>query len=149
MPEPGPTLTNAEPATGPWSPLRVRLFRSLCIAGLVSNIGTFMHTVAAGWTVTDLTRSPTLVSLVQTAWTVPGFLLALLAGALADVLDRRRLIIATQFASMLVAAALGVFELGRVTPRVPLTCGQKRHHPVRPDGSSSRYPDFSPHEPRS
>jgi MFS family permease len=89
----------------------VRLFRSLWIAGLVSNIGTFMHTVAAGWAVTDLTRSPTLVSLVQTAWTVPGFLLALLAGALADVLDRRRLIIATQFASMLIAATLGAFEL--------------------------------------
>lgn len=104
---------------GPWSPLRVQLFRSLWIAGLVSNIGTFMHTVAAGWAMTDLTRSPTLVSLVQTAWTVPGFLLALLAGALADVLDRRRLIIATQFASMLIAVTLGIFEIGdRLT--VPL-----------------------------
>jgi MFS family permease len=111
MPEPGPILTTAEPATGPWSPLRVRLFRSLWIAGLVSNIGTFMHTVAAGWTITDLTRSPTVVSLVQTAWTVPGFLLALLAGALADVLDRRRLMITTQLASMVIAAALGAFEL--------------------------------------
>ena len=109
--EPGPNLPPAETGTGPWSPLRVQLFRSLWIAGLVSNIGTFMHTVAAGWAITDLTRSPTLVSLVQTAWTVPGFLLALLAGALADVLDRRRLIIATQFASMIVAAVLGAFEL--------------------------------------
>jgi MFS family permease len=111
MPEPGPIVTTAESATGPWSPLRVRLFRSLWIAGLVSNIGTFMHTVAAGWSITDLTRSPTLVSLVQTAWTVPGFLLALLAGALADVLDRRRLMITTQLASMVIAATLGAFEL--------------------------------------
>lgn len=98
-------------SSGPWSPLRVQLFRSLWIAGLVSNIGTFMHTVAAGWAVTDLTTSPTVVSLVQSAWTVPGFLLALLAGALADVLDRRKLIIATQLTSVLIAAALGVLEL--------------------------------------
>ena len=114
MPATGPHATPSESdtATGPWSPLRVQLFRSLWIAGLVSNIGTFMHTVAASWAVTDLTRSPTVVSLVQTAWTVPGFLLALLAGALADALDRRRLIMATQFASMLIAAALGAFEIG-------------------------------------
>ena len=111
MPDSLPNPGDVDQAQGAWSPMRIRLFRSLWIAGLVSNIGTFMHTVAAGWAVTDLTRSPTLVSLVQSAWTVPGFLLALLAGALADVLDRRRLIIATQFASMLVAATLGVVEL--------------------------------------
>ncbi len=97
--------------SGPWSPLRVQLFRSLWIAGLVSNVGTFMHTVAAGWAVTDLTNSPTVVSLLQAAWTVPGFLLALLAGALADVVDRRKLIIATQLVSVLIAAILGVLDL--------------------------------------
>lgn len=99
-----------EEAGGPWSPLRVRLFRALWLASFVSNIGTYMHTVAAGWAVTELTTSPTLVSLVQSAWTVPGFLLALPAGALADVLDRRRLIITTQLAALLVAVALGGFE---------------------------------------
>jgi MFS family permease len=91
--------------------MRVALFRSLWLAGLVSNLGTFMHTVAAGWAVTSLTESPTLVSLVQAAWTVPGFLLALLAGALADVIDRRRLIIATQLCSVVIAGALGFLEL--------------------------------------
>jgi predicted MFS family arabinose efflux permease len=97
--------------SSPWSPLRVALFRSLWLAGLASNLGTFMHTVAAGWAVTELSTSPTVVSLVQAAWTVPGFLMALLAGALADVLDRRRLIVVTQVASMVTAAALGVADL--------------------------------------
>ena len=109
--QPPDSLAAESASSGPWSPLRVQLFRSLWIAGLVSNIGTFMHTVAAGWVVTDLTASPTVVSLVQAAWTIPGFLVALLAGALADVLDRRKLIIATQFASVLIAAALGVLDL--------------------------------------
>jgi MFS family permease len=101
----------SEAAPSPWSPLRIALFRGLWLAGLASNIGTFMHTVAAGWAVTELTSSPTVVSLVQAAWTVPGFAVALLAGALADVVDRRRLIIATQLASVAMAAALGVLEL--------------------------------------
>jgi MFS family permease len=96
---------------GPWSPLRRRVFRSLWIASLVSNLGTIMHTVAAGWAITSLTTSPAIVSLAQTAWTVPGFLFALLAGALADVVDRRRVIIATQSCGMVVAAALGVLEI--------------------------------------
>ena len=96
---------------GPWSPLRVAIFRSLWIAGLVSNLGTFMHLVAVGWAITSLTSSPTVVSLAQAAWTVPGFLLALLAGAFADVVDRRRLIIITQALSMACAAVLGALEL--------------------------------------
>lgn len=101
---------------GPWSPLRVTIFRSLWIAGLVSNLGTFMHLVAVGWAITSLTSSPTVVSLAQAAWTVPGFLLALLAGAFADVVDRRRLIIVTQACSMVCAAVLGSLELsGRLT----------------------------------
>ena len=98
-------------AAGPWAPLRGRLFRWLWIAGLVSNVGTFMHIVAAGWAITSLSDSPAIVSLVQTAWTVPGFLLALHAGALADVLDRRKLILLTQFVALIVAAALGVIEV--------------------------------------
>jgi MFS family permease len=109
------------PATRPntWAPLRHAFFRNLWLAGLVSNLGTFMHTVGAAWTVTELSSSPTVVSLVQTAWTVPGFALALLAGALADVLDRRRLIIVTQLGSAAIAAALGVLELTN-TLDVPL-----------------------------
>jgi MFS family permease len=99
-----------------WAPLRIRLFRFLWLAGIVSNLGTFMHTVGAGWAITDLTDDPTLVSLLQTMWAAPGFLIALLAGALADVVDRRRLMLATQFASMVIAGALGVLDLtGQLT----------------------------------
>jgi predicted MFS family arabinose efflux permease len=95
----------------PWSPLRIRVYRSLWIAGLVSNVGTFMHIVAAGWAMTSLTSSPTTVSMVQTAWTVPGFALALHAGAYADIVDRRRVIILTQLAALVVAGALGALEV--------------------------------------
>jgi len=93
---------------GPWSPLRVRVYRALWIAALVSNVGTFMHIAAAGWAMTSLTDSPTLVGLVQTSWAVPGFLLALHSGAFADIIDRRNLITITQIAALLIAAALAV-----------------------------------------
>ncbi len=112
---------HTELAAGPWSPLRVRVYRWLWIAGLVSNIGTFMHLVAANWTMATLSSSPTLVSMVQASWAVPGFLLALHAGAFADLLDRRKFIIATQVAALLVAAALAVAQgTGAMTPTVLL-----------------------------
>jgi len=96
---------------GPWSPLRIALYRSIWIAALVSNVGTFMHIVAAGWAMTSLTDSPTLVGLVQTSWAVPGFALALHAGAFADMVERRRLIALTQVLALAIAAALGVLEM--------------------------------------
>ena len=96
---------------GPWSPLRISIYRSMWIAALVSNIGTFMHIIAAGWAMTSLTESPTLVGLVQTSWAVPGFALALHAGAFADMVERRRLIAITQVLALAIAAALGVLEM--------------------------------------
>jgi len=112
---------HTELAPGPWSPLRVRVYRWLWIAGLVSNVGTFMHLVAANWTMATLSSSPTLVSLVQASWAVPGFLLALHAGAFADLLDRRKFIIATQVAALLVAATLAVAQgVGAMSPTVLL-----------------------------
>lgn len=96
---------------GPWSPLRIAMYRSLWIAALVSNVGTFMHIVAAGWAMTSLTESPTLVGLVQTSWAVPGFVLALHAGAFADMVERRRLIAITQVLALGIAATLGVLEM--------------------------------------
>jgi MFS family permease len=87
------------------------MYRSLWIAALVSNVGTFMHIVAAGWAMTSLTDSPTLVGLVQTSWAVPGFVLALHAGAFADMVERRRLIAITQVLALGIAATLGVLEM--------------------------------------
>lgn len=112
---------HTELAPGPWSPLRVRVYRWLWIAGLVSNVGTFMHLVAANWTMSTLSTSPTLVSMVQASWAVPGFLLALHAGAFADLLDRRKFIIITQVAALVVTAGLAVAQgIGAMTPAVLL-----------------------------
>ena len=105
-------MTATLPApTSPWSPLRVTVFRNLWLAALVSNIGTTMHTVGAAWAMTDLSDSPTVVSLVQTAWAVPGFLVAIPAGAFADVIDRRKLILVSQIGSLFFAAALGLLAV--------------------------------------
>jgi MFS family permease len=82
---------------------------------VASNIGTWMHDVGGVWLMTSLTPSPMLVALMQTATCLPFFLLALPAGALADVIDRRRLLLATQVWMMAAAAALGVLTLAGVT----------------------------------
>ena len=69
-----------------------------------------MHISAAAWTMTTITDSPTLVGLVQTAWAVPGFLLALHAGAFADMVDLRRLISITSLLALVVAALMAVLQ---------------------------------------
>lgn len=74
-------------------PLTNPVFRALWIATLVSNTGTWMHDVGAGWLMTSLSTDPLMVALVQAATTLPLFVLALPAGALADILDRRKLLI--------------------------------------------------------
>jgi MFS family permease len=105
----------------PWSPLRIRLFRGLWIATLVSNIGTWMHDVGAGWLMTSLSSSPSIVALVAAASTFPVMLLALPAGAIADILDRRRLLIAAQVYFLVVIGALALLTaLGIITPRLLL-----------------------------
>ena len=92
----------------PWSPLRNTLFRSLWIATIVSNVGTWMQDVGAGWVMTSLSSSPSMVALVEAADSFPLMLLALPAGALADIVDRRRLLIAIQIYLLIVASALGI-----------------------------------------
>jgi len=108
----------ATPATAsPWSPLRLPLFRWLWIATVASNIGTWLQNVGASWMMTSLTTSTTLVAMVQAATSLPSFLLALPAGALADVIDRRRLLLVTQGWMAAAAAALGVLTLaGLISP---------------------------------
>src|SRR5207249_2500191 len=79
-----------------WSPLAHPVFRALWLASCVSNVGTWMHDTSAAWLMTGLAPSPLMVSLMQTATSLPFFLLALPAGALADIVDRRRLLLVTQ-----------------------------------------------------
>src|SRR6186713_1759314 len=101
------TVTAAHETThSPWSPLRHTLFRGLWIATIVSNVGTWMQDVGAGWLMTSLSASPSIVALVEAADSLPVMLLAIPAGALADIIDRRRLLIAAQIYLMLVAGAL-------------------------------------------
>src|SRR5579883_2785391 len=94
-----------------FTPLRHGLFRAMWIASVVSNVGTWMHTVAASWLMTLLATSPLPVALVQTATTLPVFLITLPAGAIADLIDRRRWLIFTQSLMLAVAAAIGVLTL--------------------------------------
>ncbi len=91
-----------------WSPLRLPLFRALWIGSVISNIGTTMNDTAAVWTMTTLTASPTMVSLMQTMSSLPLFLLALPAGAMADLVDRRKLILAAQTGALLTAIGMAV-----------------------------------------
>ena len=111
-------VTNQQPEIpneSAWSPLRQPLFRVLWLASLMSNIGTWMHEAGAGWLMTSLTASPLMVALMQTATTLPVLLLGLPAGALADVVDRRRMLLFTQAWMLMAAAILGVFTFLNVT----------------------------------
>src|SRR5688572_1079139 len=80
-----------------WAPFRVPTFRMLWIVWVTANVCLWMSDVAAAWLMTSLTSSPVLIALVQTASALPVFLLGIPSGALADILDRRRYFMATQF----------------------------------------------------
>ena len=108
----GQQASEAAPiVTSAWNPLKNGLFRGLWIATIVSNVGTWMQDVGAGWLMTSLSSSPSMVALVEAADSLPIMLLALPAGAIADIVDRRRLLIAVQFYLMVVAGALGLLTL--------------------------------------
>ena len=77
----------------PLEAFRYRMFAMLWVATIVSNIGGWMYSAAAGWLMTSLTKDAFLVSLVQVANSAPLFLLAMAAGALTDIVDKRRLLI--------------------------------------------------------
>lgn len=85
-----------------------RLFRSLWLANLASQIGSTMHDTGAVWLMSTLTSSATLIALMQTMSSLPLFLFALPAGALADIVDRRRMIVIAQVASLCVAIIISV-----------------------------------------
>ena len=98
-----------------WSPLRHPVFRALWVVTIISNVGTWMQNVAAAWLMTSLSQSSVMVALVQTATSLPVFFLALPAGALADVVDRRRLLLLTQSWMLLMAMMLGALTLLNLT----------------------------------
>jgi MFS family permease/quinol monooxygenase YgiN len=113
---PGGAASTAE-STSAWGPLRHRVFRDLWLAALVSNIGTWMQNVAAAWYMTSLSPSPLMIALIQAATSLPVFLVGLPAGAVADILDRRRLLLFTQGWMLAVAGLLALCTFaGLMTP---------------------------------
>jgi len=102
-------------------PLHEPLFRTLWIAAVVSYTGTWMQNVGAAWLMTSLTMSPLMVGLVQAVGNIAVFLVVLPAGAMADVVDRRKLLLFTQTWMVVAATGLGVLTLaGRITPTLLL-----------------------------
>src|SRR3954463_7130601 len=108
-------MTNQARST--WSPLYYPLFRALWISSTASHIGSYMTDVGQGWLMSSLTPSPLIVSLLLTAESLPFFVFGLPAGALADIVDRRRLLIVSQLAMAITVGALAVLNLaGILTP---------------------------------
>src|SRR6516162_2356935 len=105
-----------------WNPFRYITFTVLLVAAVFSNVGSWMQNAAAGWLMTGLNPDPFQVALVQAMSTLPMFLFSLPAGALADIVDRRRLLIAVQIAAVAIAALFAIFVwLYWVTPNWLLT----------------------------
>jgi len=110
VPETGPT-------SSPWSPFRHATFSVLWTATVIANIGSWMYSAASGWLMTSLSPEPLIVSMVQVATTLPMFLFALPAGALADIVDKRKFLIAVEIAVTIISAIFAaIVWLGLATP---------------------------------
>jgi MFS family permease len=109
----GPAGTGPAAAAGgsAWAPLRQRWFAAMWTSQFVSNIGSWMQTVGAQWLMLSLTGSAAYVALVQTASSLPVMLFAVAAGAIGDLVDRRRFLLVAQTLMLAAAAALGVLTL--------------------------------------
>src|ERR1700689_4288343 len=115
-PEIAPATLVLNPASG-FAPLRIPLFRDRWIASTISSVGTWMQDTAGTWLMTALTTSPLLIALMQTAASLPVLGLGLLAGATADIYERRRLLIFWQSWMLGSVAILAVLTLvGKVSP---------------------------------
>lgn len=98
-------------------PLRQPEFRELWVANFLSNLGTIMHGAAAAWLMTTLTDSPLLIGLVQTAASLPAFLLGVAGGALTDLANRRRLLVGAQLWMMATAGFMAAMAWsGKMRP---------------------------------
>ncbi len=119
-PAAAPEAVTGKPVSG-FEPLRSPLFRDLWIASTVSNLGGWMQDTAGTWLMTVLTPSPLLIALMQTAASLPVLLLGLLAGATADIFDRRRLLLFWQGWMLAAVALLSLLTfLGVIAPWVLL-----------------------------
>ncbi len=122
MPLSSPNTAPAAEASAPsvtsgFAPLRIPLFRDRWIASTISSVGTWMQDTAGTWLMTVLTSSPLLIALMQTAASLPVLILGLLAGATADIFDRRKLLIFWQAWMLGSVAVLAILTfLGHISP---------------------------------
>src|SRR5580698_8949401 len=116
-PNSGPIVAVADPTPSGFAPLKIPLFRDRWIASTVSSVGTWMQDTAGTWLMTSLTPSPLLIALMQTAASLPVLLFGLLAGATADIFDRRKLLIFWQAWMLVSVGILAVLTfIGFVSP---------------------------------
>ncbi|MDR3684927.1 MAG: MFS transporter, partial [Geothrix sp.] len=109
-------------AKSPFAPLRSRLFLAIWIAAMASNVGTWVQSVGEKWLMSELSRSPLLMSLIETGATLPMLILSMPGGAIADIVDRRRLLLLTQGWMLLAASAMAILSaLHLVTPGLLIT----------------------------
>jgi MFS family permease len=108
-------------STSPWSAFHHKTFTVVWIATLASNIGSWMYSAASGWLMVSLKPDPIMVSMVQVATSLPMFLFALPAGALADIIDRRRFLVVVEILITLISTIFAFLVWGDgVTPKVLL-----------------------------
>ncbi len=100
-----PSDQDVAPTGGTWSPLKNRIFAVVLLTSLFTQLAVFMSGLASAWVMTDITDSPAVVASLQIAVALPMFLLALFAGALADVVSRKRIILFSLTGSLIVTGA--------------------------------------------
>jgi predicted MFS family arabinose efflux permease len=111
------TETSAQKAVSFIAPFRHTAFTVIWTATLVSNVGAWMYSAASGWLMTSLNPDPLIVALVQAANTFPIFLLALPAGAFADIFDKRKYLIVVESLYTAVSAVYAaIVWFGFATP---------------------------------
>ena len=114
-------MTTTTIQSSPWAPLKSKIFSSLWISGIISTIGVRMHEVGSAWLMASLTTDPLMVALVQSAANLPIFLFALLAGAIADVVSKRKMLIVVQLIMAAVAGLMTyVAYMNTMTPVILL-----------------------------
>jgi predicted MFS family arabinose efflux permease len=107
----------SQPVSSAWSPFRHATFFVVWAATVVSNVGGWMYSAASGWLMTDLNPDPFIVSMVQVAANLPIFLFAMPAGALADIVDRRKFLILAETGYTIISAIFAaIVWFGAATP---------------------------------
>lgn len=104
-----------------WAPFGHVAFAVVWTATVISNVGTWMYNAASSWLMTSLDANPLVVSLVQVATALPMFLFAVPAGALADIVDRRRFLLIVEVVTTLLSAVIAaIVWVGAITPSILL-----------------------------